>query len=138
MGKAYPLDFVRSFPGIEVSDIEFGWNHGLIEAGSAKLSHLYPVARITTDTWTDHHQIWRAIALKWALTHCAHDDQHLFDEVNSIYAEFNSPDDMKNIVSYLPGDDQSSPRTLRQKIFDFYQTQLFQISNLRQGSKDRV
>jgi hypothetical protein len=134
MSRAYPIDFVKSFPGIRDSDIEFGLRHGLIEEGSpARLAHLFPVERITSENWTDSHQIWRGIALHWAITHCHDDSRNLFDEIDAIYANFDYPEDMQSIVSFMPGDELSNASSLRQKIFDFYQTQLNAVNKILRG-----
>jgi hypothetical protein len=138
MTKTYPIDFVRSFPGVTEPDIEFGRDHGLIEeAKPPKLSHLCPVNRLASEVWTTHHQIWRNIALKWALVNFSENDRDLFDEIDTIYADFNYPEDMKNIVSYMPGDDYSSPSTLRQRIFIFYERQIHEACQTRKNIQNR-
>ena len=121
MHRTYPLEFVKSIPGMGESDIQFALEHGLIDNHKEeKLAHLFPISRLSFDIWTQQHELWRAVALKWAIEHCSNTDRELFDEIDSIYADFDYPEDMKGIVSFMPGDENSNASTLRQKIMDFY------------------
>ncbi len=134
MHREYEKEFAKSLVDLSVEEEEFGYLHGIISDTSLeRLGHLYPKSRIKSDPWTVSHEVWRMIALHWAILNI-HNYEDLFDEINSIYACFDYPEDMKTIVSFMPGDETSSPNLLREKIIAFTFQRKSLVSKLR-GSR---
>ena len=118
--RTYAREYAESRIPLSPEDYAFGLDHGLLPESYTKLQHLFPLKGISAADWGTSHEVWRFVALSWALEHCT-GDQDLFDEVNWIWADFDSPPDMVHLISFMPTDDpNASPARLRSAIGAFH------------------
>ena len=129
MQRTYDLDFARSVMHLTDGDIEFGLRYGFLEPSSHRLDHLFPKDELPRK-WSHVHDKWRLVALKWAIMNC-NTTRALFDEVDTIWAEFNEPSDMNHLVSFMPtGDPFASEHSLLEDIHQFVKSKAEELGGL--------
>lgn len=121
MIKKLAKRFVETQADVPISEIAWAAERGLVatSANEENSSLIYPIYDDKYDVSSSQYDVWKRLLVARSLCELRPHPRRLFEEVADIAVAFGYPEDMKELIYFMPTSEESSEEILLNRIVEY-------------------